>query len=125
MPKKVYCVQQNEAPTEAVEAGTIATPVTARAESPEQQEQQLPIAKILHCYLIESNQELVRCSGDNIYINETKYLALKDSCSQVTLCHPEIIPPKYILKDESLTVKGIWAEIITLPEAKIPIKYQG
>ena len=95
MPKKVYCIQQNEAHTGPVEAGAIATLVTARAESPEQE--QLPIAKILHCYLIESNQELIRCSGDNIYINETKYLALKDSCSQVTLRHPEIIPPEYIL----------------------------
>ena len=69
----MYCVQQKRATTEAVEMGAI-TPVTARAESQEQQ-QPLPLAKVLQCYFIESNQELLCCSGEIIYVYHTKYLA--------------------------------------------------
>ena len=43
----------------------------------------------------------------------------------MTLCHPEITSQENILRNESLTVKGIGSELITLPVAKIPIKYQG
>ena len=52
-------------------------------------------------------------------------MALKDSCSQVTLCHPDIIPQKYILKEECMAVKGIGQETVILPVAELPIRYRG
>ena len=117
-------MQQNKVTPENDETVTPNTSA-ARAESHEQQAGQLPVAEILHCYLIETNQELFKSSGDSNYINETKFMALKDSCSQVTLFHSDIISPEYILKGESLTVKGIGAEIFTMAVAEVPIRYQG
>ena len=52
-------------------------------------------------------------------------MALRDSCSQVTLCHPDIVPQKYILKEEDMAVKGIGEDAVILPVAEIPIRYQG
>ena len=117
-------MQQNKVTSENGETVT-QNRSAASTEGQEQQAEQLPEAEILYCYLIKINQELFKSSGDGIYINETKLMALKDSCSQVTLCHPYIIPPEYILKGESLTVKGIGTEIITMPVAEVPIRYQG
>ena len=61
-------------------------------------------------------------AGDNIYIFDNKYMALRESCSQVTLCHPDIVPQKYILKGENMAVKGIGKEAVILPVAEIPIR---
>ena len=97
--------------------------LTTQAENREPD--QLPEAEMLHCYLIKTNQELFKTSGDNIFVNNIKFMALKDSCSQVTLCHPDIVPQECILKGESMTVKGIGEAAVILPVAEIPIRYQG
>ena len=52
-------------------------------------------------------------------------MPLKDSCSQVTLCHPDIVPQECILKGESMTVKGTGEAAVILPVTEIPISYQG
>ena len=63
-------------------------------------------------------------AGDHIYIFDNKYMALRDSCSQVTLCHPDIIPQKYILKGENMVVKGIGEKAVSLPVAEVHLRYQ-
>ena len=60
-----------------------------------------------------------------IYINNNKYLALQDSCSQVTVCHPGIVPKENMLDHENISIKGIGSKIVALPMAKIPVRYKG
>ena len=40
-----------------------------------------------------------------ILIDGKKYLDIKDSCSQVTICHPDIIPKENMLEQERITFK--------------------
>ena len=113
-PKKVYYVQQQKENSEAVQN-------VALTDKTENQEK-LPLSDIVQCYFVESNIELMRCSGENIYINNTKYLALRGSCSQITKCHTDIIPQEDIIPNEKNTVKGITKVVIKLPMAKVHIK---
>ena len=46
------------------------------------------------------------------------YLALKDPCSQVTVCHPDIVPKENMLDYEKISIKGIGSEVVVLPMAK-------
>ena len=83
------------------------------------------MARVIQYFLIECNQNLLRSSGDVIYANNNRYLALKDYCSQVTVCHPDIVPEESMLEHENISSKGIGSEIAVLPMAKIPIRYKG
>ena len=96
-PKAIYCVQQRQVNTTGEESVSMATQ-TEFSTPDDNMESHIPFAEITHCYLIKTNQEeLVHTAGDNICVLDNKYMALKDSCSQVTLCHPDIVPQKYIL----------------------------
>ena len=64
-------------------------------------------------------------SGDAFYVDNNKYLTLKDSCSQVTVCHPDIVPKENMLDHENNSIKGIDSEIVALLMAEIPMTYKG
>ena len=122
-PKAVYCVQQGQDNTQGEES----VPMATQAELSTQDDNFEPdflVAEIRHCFLIKMDQELFKTAGDNICVLDNKYMALKDSCSQVTLCHPDIVLQKYILKEECMSVKGIGQETVILLMAELPIRYR-
>ena len=123
-PKAVYCVQKEQR-TPPLE-GTVAIATPAQLDTTaECCDESIPLAEIKHCLLVRTNSQLFEAAGDNIGIFDHNYLALRDTCSQVTLCHPDIIPQEYILPQESLTIKGIGEEIIVLPVAEVFVRYKG
>ena len=86
VPKKLYCIQKQDEGSETNQQNDSLTDRTVT------QEQLPPLAEIVHCYYVKTNRELIKSAEENIYINNIKYLALRDSCSQITICHTDIIP---------------------------------
>ena len=123
-PKAVYCVQQEQSSSPLGETVAIATP--ARLDTAAEGDAEcIPLAEIKYCLLVRMNSQLFETAGVKIGIFDHDYLALRDTCSQVTLCHPDIIPKEHIIPHESLKVKGIEGQVISLPVAEVFVRYQG
>ncbi|XP_078243581.1 uncharacterized protein LOC140703803 isoform X1 [Pogona vitticeps] len=84
-----------------------------------------PLVEVKRCLLVRTDSQLFETAGVDVGILDHQYRGLRDTCSQVTLCHPDIIPRKYIIPNESLKVAGIEGQVISLPVAEVPVSFQG
>ncbi|XP_078250271.1 uncharacterized protein LOC144589471 [Pogona vitticeps] len=123
-PKAVFCVQteQSSLPLrEPVAMATQSGPVTSADQAGENG----PLVEVKRCLLVRTDSQLFETAGVDVGILDHQYRGLRDTCSQVTLCHPDIIPRKYIIPNESLKVAGIEGQVISLPVAEVPVCFQG
>ncbi|XP_078234983.1 uncharacterized protein LOC144583976 [Pogona vitticeps] len=123
-PKAVFCVQteQSSLPLrEPVAMATQSGPVTSADQAGENG----PLVEVKRCLLVRTDLQLFETAGVDVGIFDHQYRGLRDTCSQVTLCHPDIIPRKYIIPNESLKVAGIEGQVISLPVAEVPVSFQG
>ncbi|CAI5773598.1 Hypothetical predicted protein [Podarcis lilfordi] len=81
-------------------------------------------AKVAHCYAIKQDNLFLKNAGEIIWIEGRRFLGLKDTGSQVTIVHPEIICPTKIIPRKVMRLKGISKQPEVLPVAEIHVKFQ-
>uniref|UniRef100_A0ABM5GF04 Uncharacterized protein isoform X2 n=1 Tax=Pogona vitticeps TaxID=103695 RepID=A0ABM5GF04_9SAUR len=131
--KSVYCIQNSQMSPSRDSPVAMGTQPEAAASSSEMdtssgqstEYQDLPIAEIRHCLYIQINSQLLESAGDRIKILGQNYTALQDTCSQVSICHSDIVPQGCIIPGQNLILKGIGKEIVSLPVADVLVDYQG
>ena len=131
--KAVYCIQNSQMTPSRDSSVTMETKAEAAKSSEidtlreqiSSDDESLPIAEIRHCLYIKADSSLFESAGDNIKIFENNYLALRDTCSQVTICHSDIVPQNCLVPNQQLTLKGIGKEVVILPVAEVLVDYQG
>ena len=69
-------------------------------------------------FFIKCDQDLLESSGEMIFIDDI------GTCSQITICHPDIIPKENVL-EQNVTLKGISSDSVVLPMARVALKYSG
>ncbi|XP_078248140.1 uncharacterized protein LOC144588713 [Pogona vitticeps] len=123
-PKAVFCVQKEQGSVSQREPVAMATQ-SGTAASADQAEENGPLLEVKRCLLIKTDSQLFETAGVDVGILDRQYRGLRDTCSQVTLCHPDIIPREFIIPNESIKVAGIEGQIISLPVAEVPVNFQG
>lgn len=73
---------------------------SAVARETKMAETDLPLGSVQHCFFISYNQDFIQNAGEMIFINGKKYLGLCDTWSQITVCHPNIVPERDIIPTE-------------------------
>ncbi|XP_078246269.1 uncharacterized protein LOC144588092 [Pogona vitticeps] len=123
-PKAVFCVQKERGSLSLREPVAMATQ-SGTATSADQAEENGPLGEVKRCLLVRTDSQLFETAGVDVGILDRQYRGLRDTCSQVTLCHPDIIPREYVIPNESMKVAGIEGQIISLPVAEVPVNFQG
>ncbi|XP_078241009.1 uncharacterized protein LOC144586545 [Pogona vitticeps] len=123
-PKAVFCVQKEQSSLPLREPVAMATQ-SGTDTSADQAEENGPLVEVKRCLLVRTDSQLFETAGVDVGIFDHQYRGLRDTCSQVTLCHPDIIPREYIIPNESLKVAGIEGQVISLPVAEVPVNFQG
>ncbi|XP_078246884.1 uncharacterized protein LOC144588290 [Pogona vitticeps] len=123
--KAVFCVQSKPQASSIESSVTMETQAEAVRSSELDTLKELPLAEVVHCYYIETNCALLESAGDRIKVFENDYTALRDTCSQISICHSDIVPQSCMIADQTLSVKGIGSELVSLPVAGLKIEYQG
>ncbi|XP_078232769.1 uncharacterized protein LOC144583210 [Pogona vitticeps] len=123
-PKAVFCVQKEQGSVSLREPVAMATQ-SGTATSADQAEENGPLVEVKRCLLVKTDSQLFETAGVDVGILDRQYRGLRDTCSQVTLCHPDIIPREFIIPNESMKVAGIEGQVISLPVAEVPVNFQG
>ncbi|XP_078239148.1 uncharacterized protein LOC144585818 [Pogona vitticeps] len=123
-PKAVFCVQKEQGSLSLREPVAMATQ-SGTATSADQAEENGPLVEVRRCLLVRTDSQLFETAGVDVGILDRQYRGLRDTCSQVTLCHPDIIPREYVIPNESMKVAGIEGQVISLPVAEVPVNFQG
>ncbi|XP_078234076.1 uncharacterized protein LOC144583658 [Pogona vitticeps] len=123
-PKAVFCVQKEQSSLSLREPVAMATQ-SGTVTSADQAEENGPLVEVKRCLLVRTDSQLFETAGVDVGILDHQYRGLRDTCSQVTLCHPGIIPREYIIPNESMKVAGIEGQVISLPVAEVPVNFQG
>ncbi|XP_078232326.1 uncharacterized protein LOC144583105 [Pogona vitticeps] len=123
-PKAVFCVQKEQSSLSLREPVAMATQ-SGTVTSADQAEDNGPLVEVKRCLLVRTDSQLFETAGVDVGILDHQYRGLRDTCSQVTLCHPDIIPREYIIPNESMKVAGIEGQVISLPVAEVPVNFQG
>ncbi|XP_078246217.1 uncharacterized protein LOC144588073 [Pogona vitticeps] len=123
-PKAVFCVQKEQSSLSLREPVAMATQ-SGTVTSADQAEENGPLVEVKRCLLVRTDSQLFETAGVDVGILDHQYRGLRDTCSQVTLCHPDIIPREYIIPNESMKVAGIEGQVISLPVAEVPVNFQG
>ncbi|XP_078236027.1 uncharacterized protein LOC144584230 [Pogona vitticeps] len=123
-PKAMFCVQKEQGSVSLREPVAMATQ-SGTATSADQAEENGPLMEVKRCLLIKTDSQLFETAGVDVGILDRQYRGLRDTCSQVTLCHPDIIPREFIIPNESIKVAGIEGQVISLPVAEVPVNFQG
>ncbi|XP_078234087.1 uncharacterized protein LOC144583660 [Pogona vitticeps] len=123
-PKAVFCVQKEQDSVSLREPVAMATQ-SGTATSADQAEENGPLIEVKRCLLVKTDSQLFETAGVDVGILDRQYRGLRDTCSQVTLCHPDIIPREFIIPNESIKVAGIEGQVISLPVAEVPVNFQG
>uniref|UniRef100_A0ABM5GQE4 SCAN box domain-containing protein n=1 Tax=Pogona vitticeps TaxID=103695 RepID=A0ABM5GQE4_9SAUR len=123
-PKAVFCVQTEQSSLPLREPVTMATQ-SGTVTSADQAGENGPLVEVKRCLLVRTDSQLFETAGVDVGILDLQYRGLRDTCSQVTLCHPDIIPREYIIPNESLNVARIEGQVISLPVAEVPVSFQG
>ncbi|XP_078247519.1 uncharacterized protein LOC144588463 [Pogona vitticeps] len=123
-PKAVFCVQKEQSSLSLREPVAMATQ-SGTVTSADQAEENGPLVEVKRCLLMRTDSQLFETAGVDVGILDHQYRGLRDTCSQVTLCHPDIIPREYIIPNESMKVAGIEGQVISLPVAEVPVNFQG
>ncbi|XP_078241956.1 uncharacterized protein LOC144586864 [Pogona vitticeps] len=123
-PKAVFCVQKEQSSLSLREPVAMATQ-SGTVTSADQAEENGPLVEVKRCLLVRTDSQLFETAGVDVGILDHQYRGLRDTCSQVTLCHPDIIPREYIIPNESMRVAGIEGQVISLPVAEVPVNFQG
>ncbi|XP_078241817.1 uncharacterized protein LOC144586814 [Pogona vitticeps] len=123
-PKAVFCVQKEQGSVSQREPVAMTTQ-SGTATSADQAEENGPLMEVKRCLLIKTDSQLFETAGVDVGILDHQYRGLRDTCSQVTLCHPDIIPREFIIPNESMKVAGIEGQVISLPVAEVPVNFQG
>ncbi|XP_078239960.1 uncharacterized protein LOC144586112 [Pogona vitticeps] len=123
-PKAVFCVQKEQSSVSLREPVAMATQ-SGTATSADQAEENGPLIEVKRCLLVKTDSQLFETAGVDVGILDRQYRGLRDTCSQVTLCHPDIIPREFIIPNESIKVAGIEGQVISLPVAEVPVHFQG
>ncbi|XP_078246340.1 uncharacterized protein LOC144588102 [Pogona vitticeps] len=123
-PKAVFCVQKEQSSVSLREPVAMATQ-SGTATSADQAEENGPLVEVKRCLLVKTDSQLFETAGVDVGILDRQYRGLRDTCSQVTLCHPDIIPREFIIPNESIKVAGIEGQVISLPVAEVPVNFQG
>uniref|UniRef100_A0ABM5GF55 ribonuclease H n=1 Tax=Pogona vitticeps TaxID=103695 RepID=A0ABM5GF55_9SAUR len=123
-PKAVFCVQKEQGSVSLREPVAMATQ-SGTATSADQAEENGPLIEVKRCLLVKTDSQLFETAGVDVGILDRQYRGLRDTCSQVTLCHPDIIPREFIIPNESMKVAGIEGQVISLPVAEVPVNFQG
>ncbi|XP_078248129.1 uncharacterized protein LOC144588704 [Pogona vitticeps] len=123
-PKAVFCVQKEQSSLSLREPVAMATQ-SGTVTSADQAEENGPLVEVKRCLLVRTDSQLFETAGVDVGILDHQYRGLRDTCSQVTLCHPDIIPREYIIPNESIKVAEIEGQVISLPVAEVPVNFQG
>ncbi|XP_078239566.1 uncharacterized protein LOC144585994 [Pogona vitticeps] len=123
-PKAVFCVQKEQGSVSLREPVAMTTQ-SGTATSADQAEENGPLVEVKRCLLVKTDSQLFETAGVDVGILDRQYRGLRDTCSQVTLCHPDIIPGEFIIPNESMKVAGIEGQVISLPVAEVPVNFQG
>ncbi|XP_078246503.1 uncharacterized protein LOC144588161 [Pogona vitticeps] len=123
-PKAVFCVQKEQGSVSLREPVAMTTQ-SGTATSADQAEENGPLIEVKRCLLVKTDSQLFETAGVDVGILDRQYRGLRDTCSQVTLCHPDIIPREFIIPNESMKVAGIEGQVISLPVAEVPVNFQG
>ncbi|XP_078233573.1 uncharacterized protein LOC140707984 [Pogona vitticeps] len=123
-PKAVFCVQKEQSSLSLREPVAMTTQ-SGTATSADQAEENGPLIEVKRCLLVKTDSQLFETAGVDVGILDRQYRGLRDTCSQVTLCHPDIIPREFIIPNESMKVAGIEGQVISLPVAEVPVNFQG
>ncbi|XP_078241708.1 uncharacterized protein LOC144586777 [Pogona vitticeps] len=123
-PKAVFCVQKEQGSVSLREPVAMATQ-SGTATAADQAEENGPLVEVKRCLLVKTDSQLFETAGVDVGILDRQYRGLRDTCSQVTLCHPDIIPREFIIPNESMKVAGIEGQVISLPVAEVPVNFQG
>ncbi|XP_078245873.1 uncharacterized protein LOC144587973 [Pogona vitticeps] len=123
-PKAVFCVQKEQSSLSLREPVAMATQ-SGTVTSADQAEENGPLVEVRRCLLVRTDSQLFETAGVDVGILDHQYRGLRDTCSQVTLGHPDIIPREYIIPNESIKVAGIEGQVISLPVAEVPVNFQG
>uniref|UniRef100_A0ABM5F7S0 ribonuclease H n=1 Tax=Pogona vitticeps TaxID=103695 RepID=A0ABM5F7S0_9SAUR len=123
-PKAVFCVQKEQGSVSLREPVAMTTQ-SGTATSADQAEENGPLVEVKRCLLVKTDSQLFETAGVDVGILDRQYRGLRDTCSQVTLCHPDIIPREFIIPNESMKVAGIEGQVISLPVAEVPVNFQG
>ena len=113
--KKAYCLKPVEATEGSCNNGGSVSVATSTTENSD-----LPLARVVQCF-VKTENILVQNPGEEILINEKSYVGVVDSCSNKTLCHPDVVPKEPILPNQTVTIKGISSTPVILPMAKVKI----
>ncbi|XP_078247484.1 uncharacterized protein LOC144588434 [Pogona vitticeps] len=123
-PKAVFCVQKEQSSLSQREPVAMTTQ-SGTATYADQAEENGPLLEVKRCLLVKTDSQLFETAGVDVGILDRQYRGLRDTCSQVTLCHPDIIPREFIIPNESMKVAGIEGQIISLPVAEVPVNFRG
>ncbi|XP_078250152.1 uncharacterized protein LOC144589428 [Pogona vitticeps] len=123
-PKAVFFVQTEQSSLPLREPVTMATQ-SGTVTSADQAGENGPLVEVKRCLLVRTDSQLFETAGVDVGILDHQYRGLRDTWSQVTLCHPDIIPREYIIPNKSLKVAGIEGQVISLPVADVPVSFQG
>ncbi|XP_078234835.1 uncharacterized protein LOC144583831 [Pogona vitticeps] len=123
-PKAVFCVQKEQGSVSLREPVAMATQ-SGTATAADLAEENGPLVEVKRCLLVKTDSQLFETAGVDVGILDRQYRGLRDTCSQVTLCHPDIIPREFIIPNESMKVAGIEGQVISLPVAEVPVNFQG
>ena len=80
---------------------------------------------MIQCCLIKCNQGLLKSSGEMIFIDDKKFLGIRDTCSHITICHPGIIPKENMLEHGVINLKDIGLDSVVLLMARVALNYHG
>ena len=116
--KQTYCVQTVE--TEPT-ANMVATATEAQSR---EQADELPVAQVVRCYIIQQDDMLLHKTGEEIWVNGKQYKGLKDTGSQISIVHPDLLKPEDFIKGKTISLKGISKQPEILPVALVNLTYK-
>ena len=116
--KEVYCLKPVEATEGSCNNGGSVSMATSTTENSDR-----PLARVIQCFLVKTENILVQNPGEEILINKKSYVGVVDACSNITLCNPHVVPREQILQNQTVRIKGINSTPVTLPMAKVKMNY--
>ena len=94
--KNSCCVKPIEA-TEGSCSHSSVSMATKTAAEPEE----IPEALVVHCFYIENDNSLLKQSGEAIVVDKKKYIALRDTGSQISIAYSDLIAQDNIIPDRT------------------------
>ena len=111
----MYCLKQ----VESSEGSSNQSPVSMSTTASTDLQEAILEASIAHCYYIKNDNTLLKNTSEEILMGGKKYIATRDTGSQISIVHSDLIPQDDIIPGRTMTLKGIGKEYVMLKVAEV------